>query len=74
MTLNVVIVGVGNIGSIHASVYRKNPNVKLWPSATLFRKEPIASRHYTTARLSIPFRICWQAAFRLMRPACAQPG
>jgi predicted dehydrogenase len=29
MTLNVAIVGVGNIGSIHASVYGKNPAVKL---------------------------------------------
>lgn len=29
MTLNVAIVGVGNIGSIHASVYAKNPSVKL---------------------------------------------
>jgi myo-inositol 2-dehydrogenase / D-chiro-inositol 1-dehydrogenase len=29
MTLNVAIVGVGNIGNIHAGVYSKNPNVKI---------------------------------------------
>ncbi len=29
MTLNVAIVGVGNIGSIHAGVYQKNPNVNI---------------------------------------------
>jgi predicted dehydrogenase len=29
MTLNVAIVGLGNIGNIHAGVYQKNPNVKI---------------------------------------------
>jgi myo-inositol 2-dehydrogenase / D-chiro-inositol 1-dehydrogenase len=29
MTLNVAIVGVGNIGNIHAGVYQKNPDVKI---------------------------------------------
>ncbi len=29
MTLKVAVVGVGNIGSIHASVYRENPNIEI---------------------------------------------
>ena len=29
MTLKVAVVGVGNIGSIHASVYRENPNTEI---------------------------------------------
>ena len=29
MTLKVAVVGIGNIGSIHASIYRENPNVEI---------------------------------------------
>ena len=29
MALKVAVVGIGNIGSIHASVYRENPNVEI---------------------------------------------
>src|SRR6185312_6439823 len=29
MTLQVAVVGIGNIGSIHATVYRENPNVEI---------------------------------------------
>ena len=48
MTLNVAIVGLGNIGNIHAGVYRNNPACKIVAVCDVIRER--ADKAYGTVR------------------------